>query len=392
MRVLAAVSLGGAGHLGPLRPFLDAARRAGHATAVVAPPAMEEMVQSAGHPFVRGGEPPESDVAPIRERLPVASAIEASRLGNRELFGRLATTAMLPSMADAVRTWRPDLLLRDPCEYASAVVAGTEGVPVVQVAISLADAEWGSIAMAEPALEAHHAGLTDLVRETPYWTRFPTALDPSPFPTTVRTRESIEPEPARPALPRWWGDDDRRLVYVTFGTVLGHMTSAASVFGVVLAAVAELDARVLLTVGRTFDPRQLGAVPPHVHVEPWADQGDVLAEADAVVGHGGSGTTLGALAAGVPMVLVPQFADQFANTERVVAAGAGVAVTIGTGHDGGRRPLTLADAPRIRAAIDEVLDGDGRHALAARRIAEAMADVPTPAEILDRTLADLPTD
>src|SRR5439155_16380821 len=71
VRVLAACSLGGAGHLNPLLPFLHAARRAGNETLVIAPPAMEEMVEGTGFPYRAGGEPPEADVAPIRGRLPV---------------------------------------------------------------------------------------------------------------------------------------------------------------------------------------------------------------------------------------------------------------------------------------------------------------------------------
>ena len=78
---------------------------------------------------------------------------EASRLGNRELFGRLATDAMLPVMEAVCRDWRPDLVLRDPCEYSSAVVGPEKGIPVAQVAISTAAAEHGSITVAGPVLE-----------------------------------------------------------------------------------------------------------------------------------------------------------------------------------------------------------------------------------------------
>lgn len=98
VRVLGACSLGGAGHLQPLRPFLDAARRRGAETLVVGPPAIAELVEATTHPFVAGGEPPESAVAPIREQLPVLPRAEAALLANRELFGRLATTAMVPAM------------------------------------------------------------------------------------------------------------------------------------------------------------------------------------------------------------------------------------------------------------------------------------------------------
>jgi UDP:flavonoid glycosyltransferase YjiC (YdhE family) len=380
MRVLAACSLGGAGHLGPLRPFLDAARQAGHDTVVVAPPAMAAMVEATGHECWPGGEPAEADIAPIREQLPMVGPAEASVLGNRDLFGRLAADAMLPFMADAVDRWRPDLILRDPCEYASAVVAASADVPVAQVAISLAEAEWASIDVAGPVLEQHRPGLTAQVRATPYLTRFPVALDPSPFPATVRTRETAGRGP-RPLLP-WWGDDHRRLVYVTFGTVLGHLTRAASSFEVVVRAVDGVDARVLVTVGPALDPRQLAPVPEHVHVESWVDQVDVLDQADALVCHGGSGTVLGALGSGVPMVVVPSFADQFLNAERVVASGAGLAVSTGFDESGQRRPLSMGDAPRIRAGLEEVL-ADGAYGQVARHLAGLMAGAPSAGEVLE---------
>lgn len=341
---------------------------------------MAAMVDATGHDFWPGGEPAEADIAPIREQLPVVGPVEASVLGNRELFGRLATTAMLPFMTQAVDRWRPDLVLRDPCEYASAIVAASAEIPVVQVAISLADAEWGSIDAAAPALEEHRPGLASEVRATPYLTRFPVALDPSPFPTTVRTRETAGRAP-RP-LPPWWGDDHRRLVYVTFGTVLGHLTSASSSFDLVVGALAELDARVLVTVGPALDPNELAVVPDHVHVESWVDQVDVLSQTDALVCHGGSGTVLGALGAGVPMVVVPSFADQFLNAEAVVASGAGVAVNTGFDESGHRRPLGMGDAPRIRAGLEEVL-ADEAYGRSARHLAALMAAAPTPGEVLE---------
>jgi len=138
MRILGACSLGGAGHFNPLVAFLRAARRRGDEVLTVGPPALREMVEAAGLAFRAGGEPSEAQVAAIRERLPVAPAAEASVLGNRELFGRLATDAMLAGMEDAWDDWGPELVLRDPTEYASAVLAARTRTPVAQVAISLA--------------------------------------------------------------------------------------------------------------------------------------------------------------------------------------------------------------------------------------------------------------
>ncbi len=351
MRVLAACSLGGAGHLGPLLPFLAAARRQGHETVVVGPPALAEMVEAAGYGFRAGGEPTEEEVAAIRERLPVESPEVASVLGNRELFGRLATTAMSGGMEEACVQWAPDLVLRDPCEYASAVSAGRLGIRHAQVAISLAQAEAGSIAVAAPALEAHRAGLVEELLRSPYLTRFPATLDPSTFATTVRFRVPSTGGP-RP-LPDWWDGSSAPLVYLTFGTVLGHMSMAAGVYRTALQAVAAIDARVLLTVGRRFDRDELGAVPANVHVEAWVEQDDVLRAADVVVCHGGSGTAFGAVAAGVPVVAVPLFADQFENGRRLAAAGAGLTVEPGDAaptRRGARSRGTTRFASRRRSA------------------------------------------
>jgi hypothetical protein len=339
------------------------------------------MVERSGFPFRAGGEPAEDEIAPIRERLPVAPPHEAVVLGNRELFGRLAARAMIPAVERACAEWGPDLVLRDPCEYASAVVVDRLGIPTAQVAISLAEAEAASIDAAAPALDEHRPGLAQRLRAQPYLTRFPASVDPSPFSATTRFRPH-DPAPAAP-LPDWWNGSDAPLVYLTFGTVLGHMTIAADVYRAALRAVEPLDARVLLTVGRRFDAAALGPVPPNVQVEAWVDQADVLAEADLVLCHGGSGTVLGALATGVPLVVVPLFADQFENGRRIAAAGAGRTVTTdGTSADGRRVVVGEDDAARITEAIDDVL-ASSSYREQAGRIAAEMAAAPTADRVLD---------
>jgi UDP:flavonoid glycosyltransferase YjiC (YdhE family) len=379
MRILAACSLGGAGHFNPLVAFLRAARRRGDEVLTVGPPALREMVESAGFPFRAGGEPSEEQVAAIRERLPVVAAAEASVLGNRELFGRLATATMLAGMEDAWRDWDPDLVLRDPTEYASAVLAARTRTPIAQVAISLAEAEAGSIAAAAPALQEHRQGLVSELRAQPYLTRFPASLDPSPFADTVRYHE---PRETPVSLPDWWRGSDAPLIYMTFGTVLGHMSIAAETFRMALKAVERTHARVLLTVGRRFDASTLGPVPANVHLEPWIDQARVLDHADLVVCHGGSGTTLAALAAGVPLVIVPLFADQFENARRIAAARAGRVVDTQI-RTGGTRSINAAAAPEITRSIADVL-GDVTYRDRTRAIAAEMTATPTVEEVLTR--------
>jgi UDP:flavonoid glycosyltransferase YjiC (YdhE family) len=262
--------------------------------------------------------------------------------------------------------------LRDPCEYASAVIAHQSNIATAQIGLGLADVEWGSIDIAAPALEAHRAGLVDELRHAPYLTRFPASLDPSPFPDTRRYRVPA-PDAHRP-LPDWWGGSHAPLVYVSLGTVLGHMSIAADAYRTAIEAVAGIDSRVLLTVGRRFDASQFGRLPGNVHVEAWVDQVGVLTEAEVVVCHGGSGTTFGALGAEVPVVIVPPFADQFGNGQRVADAGTGVVVDTGRDGDARGRLRSRDDVPPIAEAIEAVQAGSSYRAQA-RRLAVEMAAV-----------------
>jgi UDP:flavonoid glycosyltransferase YjiC (YdhE family) len=115
-----------------------------------------------------------------------------------------------------------------------------------------------------------------------------------------------------------------------------------------------------VTVGEAADPAALGPLPAHVRVERWIPQAEVFSEADVMVGHGGFGTTLGALLAGLPQVVVPLFADQPYNAERIAAVGAGLAT----------------DPARVREAVERVL-AEPAFRLAAGRVALEAQRLPS---------------
>jgi MGT family glycosyltransferase len=171
---------------------------------------------------------------------------------------------------------------------------------------------------------------------------------------------------------------------MTFGSVIGHLPEAAGVFRAALEAVSGLTARVLLTVGRGIDPGDLSPVPANARVQQWIPQADVLAQAALVVCHGGSGTILGALAAGVPLVICPLFADQTSNGRLVETAGCGLVVRGRHLAVGELRGLAPADVARLRDAIERVL-GDSAHRRAAQHVAAEVAAMPA----LDRLVEQL---
>jgi MGT family glycosyltransferase len=126
------------------------------------------------------------------------------------------------------------------------------------------------------------------------------------------------------------------------------------------AALGGLAVRGLITTGRAVAPEEVPA-PANVRVVRAAPHRAVLAEASAVVTHAGHGSTLKALAAGVPLVCMPMGRDQKDNTVRVLRLGAGVRVNKDASPD------------RIAAAVRRVLE-EPAYADAARRFAATLAD------------------
>jgi UDP:flavonoid glycosyltransferase YjiC (YdhE family) len=374
VRVLFA-STRGAGHFNPLVPFIEACRRGGHDVMVAGPPPLAETVEKAGYRFWEGEVPPEDELGAAWGRVPTVSREEAEAIVIGEIFAGLNVRAMLPHLHAACAEWHPDLVLRDPAEYASALAAELSDIPHGRIGISLGASEEQMFRLAGPALEREQPGVTDRIRASPYLTLFPASLEDPEAIQPEHTHRFRDPATAQAQpLPDWWPGDRRPLVYISFGSVTGSMPTAGALFAGVIAAAAELPARVLLTVGREVDIDALGAAPPNLRVEAWVPQADVLGHAGMVVSHGGSGTTLGALAAGLPLVVVPLFADQPENAQRVAAAGAGVAVW--PDPDGPPEPIrSSVDPAALREAVEMVL-GDPAYGRAAGRIAAEMAALP----------------
>ena len=124
-------------------------------------------------------------------------------------------------------------------------------------------------------------------------------------------------------------------------------------------ALGRLPVRGLVTTGPAVDPAAIRA-PANVDVRRWVRHADVLPYCSAVLTHGGHGTVIKALAAGVPLVVAPLGRDQPDNAARVVRAGAGLRVS---------RKASAAD---LQKALGRVLE-EPRFRTAARRMAATLA-------------------
>src|SRR5205085_5164619 len=99
------------------------------------------------------------------------------------------------------------------------------------------------------------------------------AEDPS-APGADNVRRYLDPSMAASAepLPDWWPDVTDPLVYVTFGSVAASLGLFPDLYRGVVAALAGLPIRVLLTVGDAGDPDALVPLPSNAHVERWWPQ------------------------------------------------------------------------------------------------------------------------
>lgn len=164
--------------------------------------------------------------------------------------------------------------------------------------------------------------------------------------------------------------EKRPLVYVTQGTSVSQFR--LDFFKIAIEAMSELPVQGVMTTGFVFDRSHLGTIPENVAVHPFIPNSRLLPNVDLMVHHGGNSSTIGAVVAGVPQVVVPFNWDQPDNGRRVAERGLGVMIR--------RKRLTPA---KLRGAIERVL-GDDSFRARCREVAARMSVYNAP-----RTAADL---
>lgn len=358
MRILFA-STRGAGHIGPLVPFAHACVAARHEVRVATAPSAAHHVRRAGLPYVPLDEPDEEVMAPAWAKVRATPRDEQGPIVIREVFAGEFARSALPKLLEFSRNWRPDVIVRETTEYASPLAADAIGVPVAHVGCFLMGPIPVEVSVEEPLgrLRAQYGLPPRGASDEPFLTLAPRSLeDPrqAALPATHRFRGPRVP--AR-ALPDWWNGSTDPLVYVSFGSAAAGNGFFPGTYREAADALRDLPIRVLMTLGTEVEPEDLGPVPANVHVEPWVPQGAVMAHAAAMVGHGGSGSTLAALTAGIPLAVLPLFADQPENAQRVSDLGAG---------------LQVGNTAALADAVGELLE-DPFYRLNARSVAAEIA-------------------
>ena len=345
------------GHVFPMVPLAAAAVAGGHEVSFVASSQFEGRLPV---PVLHG----------VPEGMTLGDAEAEARAEIRDpadpfafpraMFGVVMPRHIAPLLLGQwERHGPPELVIHEGSNVGAALAAAEAEVRAVAFHIALAPPDL-FLGMLQAETGVHITTIID--SRPPTWSAGDTtAIDRVPLRSVAWSEPSA-------AAPEWLTDPaSGPTAYVTLGTVA---FGAVDVLRRSVVETAARCARVLVAVGPEGDVGALGDLPANVHVERYVDQARVLQHVDVAVHHGGSGTTLGCLAAGVPQVITPQGADQFLNAARLVELGLGHAVP--------------NDAPEgaVGTAVGSLLTDDPQRS-GVIAVRDEIAAMPTPAQVVE---------
>lgn len=381
MRVLI-TSVSAYGHLQPLLPLAKALAEARHEVAIAIGPELRPRAEAAGFTAFDAG----ISISEGFERLAALFPDQPyNRLAPSEilgwylphLFGEVLTPAMLGDLELLVQSWGPDVVLHETWEFAGPIAAASTGIHSIcqTLGLRIDDRILDSVAAAVAPLWEQRglepdptAGLyRSLCLDTmpPSFQRYESAQSRD----VIRALRPIaEPPVPGELLPQWI--EHRRnvpLVYMTLGTNNGT-NSDVSMFRSVIDGLDDLDVDVLITIGFGKDPSTIGPLASNVHVENYVPQSLLLPHCSAVICHGGPGTILNSLTQGLPLLILPQGADQYVMGERILAAGVGL-----------RLVPEDVNPSSVRANVLALLE-ESSYRAGAHRLKREIAAMPGPEE------------
>ena len=354
MRILF-TSFPATGHLLPMVPLADAVHDAGDQVLISAHADQAPLVGQL--PFRATGPSLPELLAESERRTNVSlrdNDVVTSQKAGVAMFTALRAELSLGGCLEVARDFAPDLIVAEMWDYTAPLVSSQLGIPYVTfshspdtlidepLALGLQDsfAEF-NIQPARPLA---------LIQLWPDWLQLEGhAAAPNEVPT------GFTPLPA--ANPR--RGSGQPTVLVSFGTAVADR----GLLERTVASALQTGARLVVTTLSGIPADTFSFERDRVSVVEFTPIDDLLTGADAVITAGGSGTTLAALRRGLPIVFVPQIANQPVIADAVASYGAGV---------------VCGDAGEVAEGLSTVLRLPA-YAARAQHAAETLAARPTPA-------------
>lgn len=395
MRIAVTVQASGTHLLPIVLPAAKLAARSGHDVAIATGPSMTEPIERAGLtplaiPSMRSiGEMMSHHSVPAEMGIDRSDEDDA-RTGAApgkfasdfvaELTMRHATQFL-----GAFGEWKPDVVLRDSTELGGYLAAEYHGIPhaALDIAPMTPFGDQDQLAQLNRQRDQFDLPAIDDV-----WHPFrmlhaavvPAAFYPEEFqlPSSRYYRPSrIEDEnlpPLDAELARTV--DTRPLVLVTLGANAPHfMPETTSLLELIVAVLGEHD--VTAVVGTGVDPDAWrGSRPPNVYLRSYPPQRALMPKCDLHIGHAGFNGAREALAAGVPMVVLPLFGDHHGNAERLTAMGVASSLDFST-----------VTHEQLDAEVRRILSDDSGFTERARSLATHFESLPPLDEVVDDVAA-----
>lgn len=371
-RHIAMVGIPVVSHILPSLEIIRELVARGHRVTYTNDPAVSELIAGTG-----------AELVPCTSVLPVAdNNWPDDPIAAMGLFLDNAVQA-LPQLHAAYDHDRADLYLYDIGAYAGRALAETQDRPVLQlsptfVAWKSYDQDVAAHLRQLPGADAYRAKFARWLTESGASTTdvdtfsglparalalIPQAMQPHADQVDTDTVTFVGPCYGRQAVEDGWTRpaDAKNVLLISLGSAY---TRQPEFYRQCLAAFGDLPGwHVVLQIGRHTDARELGDIPSNVGVHSWVPQRAILEQADAFITHAGMGGCGEGLLAGVPMIAVPQGAEQFLNADRLVELG--VARRIDTPD---------ATAETLRTALSELVADPEVARRSTRLRAEARAE------------------
>jgi UDP:flavonoid glycosyltransferase YjiC (YdhE family) len=349
-----------------LSPLARALVAAGHTVAFAAPSEFAPDVAAAGFTVLPAGP---SLAALRRAALAELPGATPDRLALR-MFTTHQPRALWPELIGPAGEWKPDLIVHEEGEYGGPLVAALLNVPSVVMGWPAPLRPPAVLRRVDAALIPTwiQAGLAPAPLGDVYRHLFLDTCPPSmqaPHAQAIASRLPLRPlldasvDQPPPALP------PSPIVHLSFGTVLALDGALLELARSTIDGLRGRPISIVATVGAATDPTSLGSPHPRLVVRSFIPHAALLPGCDAVVCHGGAGTTIAALSHGLPLLLTP-------------AGGASQHRLAGTcARLGAARVLDRAAATpeQIRAHLESLLSDPGYRA-AAQAVAEEVRALP----------------
>lgn len=327
------------GHINPTLGVVQQLTERGHEVRYYAFEPFRQQLEQAGACFIP------CDAYAMEQKL---SPSEAARMGkDLALSTRVlvdTTLALDQQMYNELQNWRPDCIVADSMAVWGKALARKLAVPFVSSTTTLAFNQHSAQMMKRgigelfgmlfslpkirheiSRLQKHgypiHSVLDILQNDNQTHTIVFTSAAFQPFSNTFSPSHyafvgpSLRPSGSPPCPIR------HPMIFLSMGTV---DNDRISLYREAIAAFTESPYQVILSAGSHTDCSQLGNLPDNIRVFPHVDQPAVLQEADAFITHCGMNSVMEALYFGVPLLMLPQTAEQYAVARRAAELGAGI--------------------------------------------------------------------